>query len=69
MIDKGLETINSSYTKSPCVRNCCLNKNDVCLGCFRHIEEIVGWSKFSDKDKQQIFERCEERKKLSGSKY
>jgi predicted Fe-S protein YdhL (DUF1289 family) len=28
---------------SPCVRNCCLDGDDVCLGCFRTIAEITGW--------------------------
>ncbi|MGB0915594.1 MAG: DUF1289 domain-containing protein, partial [Crocinitomicaceae bacterium] len=23
--------------KSPCIRNCCLNQKDICVGCFRHI--------------------------------
>lgn len=62
MIGKGLENINSSHTKSPCVRNCCLNKDDVCLGCFRHIEEIVGWKGLSDDGKVKVLECCETRK-------
>ena len=28
---------------SPCVRNCCLDDGDICLGCGRHIEEILAW--------------------------
>jgi hypothetical protein len=28
---------------SPCVRNCCLDEGDVCLGCGRHIDEILAW--------------------------
>jgi predicted Fe-S protein YdhL (DUF1289 family) len=28
---------------SPCVRNCCLDDADVCLGCGRHLEEILAW--------------------------
>ncbi|WP_239649575.1 DUF1289 domain-containing protein [Methylocucumis oryzae] len=26
---------NVTKIDSPCVRNCCLNNDDVCLGCFR----------------------------------
>lgn len=62
MIDKGLGQINSIHTRSPCVSNCCLNEDDVCLGCFRHIEEIVGWKEASNEGKTKILERCEARK-------
>ncbi|HDY84104.1 MAG TPA: DUF1289 domain-containing protein [Methylophaga sp.] len=37
---------------SPCVRNCCLNEQDVCLGCFRSLEEIKRWGR-SDTSSQQ----------------
>lgn len=29
--------------RSPCIRNCCLDDNDTCLGCFRTLEEIKEW--------------------------
>lgn len=29
---------------SPCVRNCCLNDDDICLGCFRSLDEIRNWA-------------------------
>jgi predicted Fe-S protein YdhL (DUF1289 family) len=28
---------------SPCVRNCCLDDDDVCLGCGRKLDEILAW--------------------------
>ena len=34
---------DDSPVPSPCVRNCCLNEEDVCLGCFRHLQEITEW--------------------------
>lgn len=27
----------------PCVRNCCLDHADVCLGCGRKLSEILEW--------------------------
>ncbi|MGR9013447.1 MAG: DUF1289 domain-containing protein [Gammaproteobacteria bacterium] len=39
---------------SPCVRNCCLNEEDVCLGCFRSIAEIMQWSNATEQQKQKI---------------
>ncbi len=28
---------------SPCVRNCCLNDDDICIGCGRSYQEILDW--------------------------
>ncbi len=39
---------------SPCIRNCCLNNDDICLGCFRSLDEIVLWGGTeTSKDKKQ----------------
>lgn len=40
--------------QSPCVRNCCLNEADICLGCFRSLEEITRWGQVNDEAKMQI---------------
>ena len=48
---------------SPCVRNCCLNEQDVCLGCFRLLDEITGWAAMTDQQRQQVLANCEQRKK------
>jgi predicted Fe-S protein YdhL (DUF1289 family) len=29
---------------SPCIDVCSLNRDDVCVGCGRHIDEITAWS-------------------------
>ena len=46
---------------SPCIRNCCLDDDNVCLGCGRSLEEIVAWSAASDDDKAAILERSRDR--------
>jgi predicted Fe-S protein YdhL (DUF1289 family) len=48
--------------ESPCIRQCCLNEHDICLGCFRSLDEILNWSKASNDDKQRIIEQAQERK-------
>ncbi|MDD5271510.1 MAG: DUF1289 domain-containing protein [Methylovulum sp.] len=30
--------------ESPCIRICCLDDDDVCLGCFRTLTEITQWT-------------------------
>ncbi len=48
--------------ESPCIRNCCLDKKDVCMGCFRTLEEIKQWSASNDNKKQGILLAALERK-------
>ena len=49
-------------THSPCIRNCCLNEKDICLGCFRHIDEIITWQTCNKEEKIAILSKCEKRK-------
>jgi uncharacterized protein len=46
---------------SPCVRNCCLDEHNVCIGCGRSLEEIIAWSAASDSDKSATLARSRER--------
>src|SRR5882724_1166007 len=47
---------------SPCIRNCTLDDDSVCVGCGRHIDEIVAWSRLSDPEKRKVLERSERRR-------
>jgi uncharacterized protein len=47
----------SDSPASPCVRNCCLDDDNVCLGCGRSLDEIVAWSASGDAQKRAILER------------
>lgn len=51
---------------SPCVRNCCLDLQDICLGCGRKLEEISGWYTYSDEEKREVLRNCVKRKKERG---
>ncbi|KFN50163.1 DUF1289 domain-containing protein [Arenimonas composti] len=48
--------------RSPCVRNCCLDDASVCLGCGRHIDEIVAWHAADADEKRRILARARERR-------
>ncbi|MBA53779.1 MAG: DUF1289 domain-containing protein [Pseudomonadales bacterium] len=50
-------------TQSPCVRNCCLNQEDVCLGCGRTLEEIRGWSQFTTEERTLVLDKARERRR------
>jgi uncharacterized protein len=43
---------------SPCVRNCCLDDKDICLGCYRSLSEILRWGEAKEEDRKEILARC-----------
>ena len=47
---------------SPCIRNCCLDDEDICMGCFRSVEEIMQWGGADDVVKEQILKQADLRK-------
>jgi len=55
-------TDNTDAVQSPCVNNCCLNEDDICLGCFRSLTEITGWHHASRHERLKILENCHQRK-------
>lgn len=48
--------------ESPCVACCRLDADKVCIGCYRHITEIVDWNRRSDAENMQILMRTKQRK-------
>jgi predicted Fe-S protein YdhL (DUF1289 family) len=46
---------------SPCVDRCCLDDDDVCLGCGRHVREIIEWSGASAERRLAIREAARQR--------
>lgn len=55
---------------SPCVRQCCLDEcNQTCLGCFRTLDEITGWSAADAAEREQILARCAQRREAHRLKY
>lgn len=53
-IDSEVHNVTNYEMASPCVRNCCLNQVDYCLGCKRHLDEIVSWRSYSNAQRQAI---------------
>ena len=47
---------------SPCIRECCLDQNNICIGCHRSLREICDWSDSSDPQRLEILERCAARR-------
>jgi predicted Fe-S protein YdhL (DUF1289 family) len=46
---------------SPCVRSCCLDDGDICLGCGRHLDEILGWHQADAVARERILASARQR--------
>jgi len=52
-----------SEVKSPCVEICQLDmSSDICLGCFRTMDEIAGWVEMTDVEKRNVLLLVDERR-------
>lgn len=49
--------------QSPCIRNCCLDDDSTCLGCFRSLEEIKEWGVADEFRRRVILQNAEQRRK------
>ncbi len=47
---------------SPCIHVCTHDTDDICMGCYRSLEEIRSWYKNSDEEKKQILKNAEARR-------
>lgn len=52
-------------TGTPCIRICKLNDQQICTGCFRTLEEIANWLRYSDEQRSEINKLLDERAKNS----
>jgi len=52
----------SPAVPSPCISLCRLDEAKVCLGCFRHVEDIREWRSADDQRRRVIVAQAERRK-------
>lgn len=71
----AVEQINQLYNsqqkvslESPCIKNCSLNDDDMCLGCFRLMDEITHWAYCNKAEQQAILDRAAQRKSQLSNK-
>jgi len=57
MMDKGI-----SRVASPCIDDCCLDDDDICLGCFRSLEEIMQWGQADNSERRKILQKTQQRR-------
>lgn len=51
--------------ESPCVSLCKLDDERVCMGCFRHVEDIREWRSADDQRRREIKAQAEQRRALA----
>ncbi|HSC79449.1 MAG TPA: DUF1289 domain-containing protein [Chitinolyticbacter sp.] len=51
------ETVAPSQQPSPCVAQCQLDEDEVCIGCRRTVAEIAAWSRLDDAQKAAVWQR------------
>jgi len=53
---------NINNIKSPCIHVCTHDAKNICLGCYRSLEEIRKWYVCSDEEKVEILKNTEKRR-------
>ena len=61
-----LDECNSNLTITPCIKECVLNSEGYCTGCFRTMKEIAGWDELRHEERLRIMEELPARKLLLG---
>ena len=52
--------------KSPCIKVCQHDSNDVCFGCRRTKEEIRKWNSYTNEEKAEVIKKTSERRNVPG---
>jgi hypothetical protein len=53
--------------KSPCINVCRIDAaQDVCVGCYRTLDEIARWRQMTDSERDQVFEALPARRHTLG---
>jgi predicted Fe-S protein YdhL (DUF1289 family) len=63
MTQIGMNMPSSQNELSPCIRHCCLDEKDICLGCRRTLDEILNWHQLSHDAKLAMTEELKLRRK------
>ncbi|WP_273825884.1 DUF1289 domain-containing protein [Pseudomonas asplenii] len=59
---KPLYSNVSPAVPSPCVSLCRLDEQKICIGCFRHVEDIREWRSADDERRRVICAQARTRK-------
>ena len=49
-------------------KKCCLDEDDMCLGCYRTLNDILEWANYTEKKKSSILLEAKTLKDANGAK-
>ncbi|MCU1725049.1 MULTISPECIES: DUF1289 domain-containing protein [unclassified Pseudomonas] len=64
---KPLYSNVSPAVPSPCISTCRLDEARVCIGCFRHVEDIREWRSADDQRRREICAQAGERRLMASA--
>ena len=51
--------------KTPCVKGCIVDgESGLCMGCYRRLSEVAGWSRLTDAEREAIMAELPARRAL-----
>jgi hypothetical protein len=50
--------------ESPCIRKCTLDDDDICVGCFRSLDEICAWGGASNEQRREVLLQATARREV-----
>ena len=60
---RARRALQDTSVPSPCIAVCQVDDvNDLCIGCFRHVDEIRDWPILTAAEKQAVLDRCAARR-------
>jgi predicted Fe-S protein YdhL (DUF1289 family) len=54
-------TTTTDTPRSPCIKVCVLDQQNLCVGCLRTLDEIAGWDAMSQDEQIAVLGRVERR--------
>lgn len=49
--------------KTPCIKVCVVDgESGLCLGCYRTLQEVAGWARFSDEERERLMGELPQRR-------
>ena len=64
--DPGHEDLPEGSSESPCTSVCQLDADELCIGCGRSVDEIMGWTRMSAAEKAATNRRAADRRRTMG---
>jgi predicted Fe-S protein YdhL (DUF1289 family) len=61
--------VGESTLASPCIRICCLDEDNMCLGCFRTLDEIKAWTATDNPGRALVLQHCAQRREAHDRRF